>query len=68
MNETNDNISTVDDCKPPNGGRKKKLRRVRAIIRSSIDKLTTEKDKEQNPRKSSTQIPLDKRPFPFGHW
>ena len=65
-NEANNETSTVTPIKPIGNGRKRKLRRVRSLIRSSIDKLTT--DHEQTAKKSTTNLPLDKRPFPFGHW
>jgi hypothetical protein len=65
-NEKNNDTSTVTHIKPLGNGRKRKLRRVRSLIRSSIEKLTT--DQEQTAKKSAANIPLDKRPFPFGHW
>jgi hypothetical protein len=63
-NETNNDTPTITHIKPLGNGRKRKLRRVRSLIRSSIEKLTTEK--EQTTKKPSASIPLDKRPFPFG--
>ncbi len=66
-NGTNNESTTIIHIRPEVGlGRKRKLRRVRSLIRSSIEKLTN--DKEQTTKRSSTSIPLDKRPFPFGHW
>jgi len=64
MNET----STTIQNKPISLGRKRKLRRVRSLIRSSIEKLTSAKDKDQNTKKISSSVLVDKRPFPFGHW
>lgn len=57
---------TTTHIKPTGAGRKRKLRQVRAIISSSIEKLTP--DKEQASKKTSTNVSIDKRPFPFGHW
>jgi hypothetical protein len=66
-NGTNNESTTIIHIRPEVGlGRKRKLRRVRSLIRSSIEKLTN--DKEQTTKRSSSSIPLDKRPFPFGHW
>ncbi len=64
MNET----STTIQNKPIHLGRKRKLRRVRSLIRSSIERFTSAKEKEQNTKKISANILVDKRPFPFGHW
>ncbi|UJR36452.1 hypothetical protein I4U23_029175 [Adineta vaga] len=47
--------------------RKRKVRRVKSLIRSSVDKLAQEKRQEQNAKKTSTNTSIDKRPFPFGH-
>ncbi len=62
---TNENTetSTTIQNKPTGFQRKRKLRRVRSLIKTSI-----EKEKEQNTKKSSANIPIDKRPFPFGLW
>ena len=65
-NEKNNDSSTITRIKPTGVGRKRKLRQVRTIISSSIEKLTS--DKEQTSKKVSTNVSLDKRPFPFGQW
>lgn len=65
-NENNTDTSTTTHIKPAGSGRKRKLRQVRTIISSSIEGLTI--DKEPSPKKTSTNVPVDKRPFPFGHW
>jgi hypothetical protein len=67
-NENKNETSTTNQDKPNGLVRKRKLRRVRSLIRSSIDKLTKEKEKEQNTKKASANLFVDKRPFPFGHW
>jgi hypothetical protein len=67
-NENNNETSTTIQNKPTGFQRKRKLRRVRSIIKTTIEKLTDEKEKEQNIKKSSANIPVDKRPFPFGLW
>jgi len=67
-NETKNETSITSHNKPIGLVRKRKLRRVRSLIRSSIEKLTDEKETEQNTKKSTAHTLADKRPFPFGHW
>ncbi|CAF3395440.1 unnamed protein product [Rotaria sp. Silwood1] len=66
-NETNNTTSVTVHNKQPSAVRKRKLRRVKSLIRSSIDRLTNEKQIEQIGKTISTNTSVDKRPFPFGH-
>ncbi len=67
-NDDNSSISATVHNKPNDVVQKRKLRRVGSLIKSSIEKLTSEKQQEQNTKKASTNTSIDKRPFPFGHW
>lgn len=58
QNETSDKTNT--------NGRKRRLRRVKSLIKSSIESLTNEDDNEQTNKRSSTNGSHEKRPFPFG--
>ncbi|CAF4189157.1 unnamed protein product, partial [Adineta steineri] len=66
-NEESNSTSTTVPNKPTVVIRKRKLRQVKSLIKSSIDKLTNETQQEQNTKKTSTNTSIDKRPFPFGH-
>ncbi|CAF1201426.1 unnamed protein product [Adineta steineri] len=66
-NEESNSTSTTVPNKPTVVIRKRKLRQVKSLIKSSIDKLTSETQQEQNTKKTSTNTSIDKRPFPFGH-
>jgi len=44
---------------------KRKPRRVRSLIKSSIEKIMND---NQPKKQNSTNLPVDKRPFPFGQW
>ena len=67
-NQTNHEPSDATATKPVGVGRRRKLRRVRSMIESSIETLTDDKGKEHRRKKSSSSISSDKRPFPFGQW
>jgi len=52
---------------------KRKPRRVRSLIKSSIEKIIHDKQPKQinnttNTKQNSTNLAVDKRPFPFGQW
>ncbi|CAF1006532.1 unnamed protein product [Rotaria magnacalcarata] len=66
-NETNNTASATVHTKTPGAIRKRKIRRVKSIIRSSIEKISNEKEIQQIGKIISTNTSVDKRPFPFGH-
>ncbi|CAF5151303.1 unnamed protein product [Rotaria magnacalcarata] len=66
-NETNNTASATVHTKTPDAIRKRKIRRVKSIIRSSIEKISNEKEIQQIGKIISTNTSVDKRPFPFGH-
>ena len=67
-NETNNETTSTTPGKATGGVRKRKLRRVRSLIKTSIDKLTTERANETTPKKTQSNATGDRRPFPFGQW
>ena len=63
-NETNNETPSTIPDRATGGVRKRKIRRVRSLIKTSIEKLTT----EPTPKKTHSSATVDKRPFPFGQW
>ena len=67
-NDTTHDSSAATTTKSPGVGRRRKIRRVRSLVKSSVEKLTDEKGKAHQQKKSSSTVSMDKRPFPFGQW
>lgn len=60
----NQSISDDESCL-----KKRRPRRVRSLIKSSLEKIMIENEtKPLNTKHNSTTSPVDKRPFPFGQW
>ena len=68
INETHSTSSVTTPDKSQGVIRKRRPTRVRSLIKSSIEKLSNQKQRETIGQTVSTNIPIDKRPFPFGDW